>query len=64
MKSKKMQRKMTLNKQTIALLNVDEMNHQRGGTDTAPIICTDDTFCVTECRPRSACNGYTCPLSC
>ena len=66
MKSKKIRKKITLNKQTIATLNVDEMKHQKGGTgDTLPAICTMiDTWCITECRPRSACNGYTCPLSC
>lgn len=65
MKSKKIQ-KMTLNKQTIAALNVDEMNRQRGGTwETGPVMCSvADTLCITDCRPRSQCAGYTCPLSC
>jgi natural product precursor len=63
MKHKKIQKKITLNKQTIAALNPDEMNHQRGGTDSAPQLCSWDTFCETDCLPRSACN-WTCPLSC
>jgi hypothetical protein len=64
MKTKKIQKKMTLKKQTIAALDVDEMRRQHGGTDTNPLLCSADTFCVTDCRPRSACNGYTCALSC
>jgi hypothetical protein len=80
MKHKKIRKKITLNKQTIATLNADEMNHQRGGTDTFeectttidpefcisvpyPRICSKDTYCETECVPRSACD-WTCPLSC
>jgi hypothetical protein len=63
MKPKKIQKKMTLKKQTIAALNVDEMRKQHGGIETAPVVCTVDTACITECRPISACD-YTCYLSC
>jgi natural product precursor len=81
MKSKKIRKKITLNKQTIATLNVNEMNHQRGGTDTCLVPCTTtidpecsptipprdcsaaETFCITVCIPRSACD-WSCPLSC
>ena len=63
MKVKKIQKKMTLNKQTIAALNIDEMNKQRGGYETVPMLCSVETRCLTECNPISVCD-YTCYLSC
>ncbi|MCP5048951.1 MAG: hypothetical protein GY940_17405 [bacterium] len=64
MKTKKLQKKMTLNKLTIASLDVDEMSKQHGGaTDTCyPFVCTDYP-CITVDRPRSVC-GISCILSC
>ena len=67
MKVKKLTKKISLKKQTIATLNNEEMLNQRGGVDTElctyPILCTFDTFCYTDCTPRTRCIN-TCPLSC
>ncbi|MCP5048950.1 MAG: hypothetical protein GY940_17400 [bacterium] len=64
MKTKKIQKKMSLNKLTIAELNVDEMSKQHGGAteETSPMFCTE-YFCFTYDRPHSVC-GISCILSC
>jgi len=51
MKQEKM-KKLCIGKQTIALLNDEELLKGRGGETggiTCRIACTGDTFCITGC---------------
>lgn len=69
MKTKKFNKKLSLNKKTIANLVNKELNDVRGGISEG----TDCGFCNTEgiaCRPTTQCTGgcvetdFTCPASC
>jgi hypothetical protein len=57
MKTKKVERKLTLNKKTIARLNQEELNNFKGGvTETRDLTkCISCTVCFTNC---------TCTLPC
>ncbi len=62
MKTKKFDKKLTLNKKTVTNMSDWEMNQQRGGISLA--ICTEDwgagqTSCIGEaCMPT----GSPCPI--
>ena len=51
MKTKKVNRKLTLNKKTIARLNQNELNDFKGGvTETRDLTkCISCTVCITHC---------------
>jgi len=49
MRTKKITRKLTLNKQTISNLKDDEMTKLKGGATVALTECR--TVCITNCRP-------------
>lgn len=49
MKTKKINRKLILNKHTISNLKDDEMNKLNGGVATGLTVCR--TICITNCRP-------------
>jgi natural product precursor len=56
MKSKKLNKKLSLNKKTVANLSNNELNHVRGGDFTYDTVCR---ACNTEgiaCRPTTRCN--------
>ncbi len=56
MKKQKFNKKLVLNKETIAKLNGEEMNEVKGGTDT---INTFATVCNSGCVTCQTC-GNTC----
>jgi len=49
MKQKKIQTKLTFNKQTVASLNLEELTAIQGGTDTVPPTIVGFTVCHTKC---------------
>jgi len=52
MKHKKLQTKLTFNKQTVASLNKRELTKVHGGDFTDyPVICTGETCLRTNCAP-------------
>lgn len=61
MKTKKINKKLTLNKQTISSLNKDEMVSARGGEFTLG----ETRFCSCECTdPRNTCVTLATVCSC
>jgi hypothetical protein len=58
MKTKKLSRKLTFTKQTIANLEAREQNGVRGGTQNTLVIC-EPTWLATECV--KSCGG-SCPI--
>jgi hypothetical protein len=65
MKSKNFSKKLTLNKNTIADLNMDKMRGVYGGKDAPPIRETDQVTCclaITGCCPTECTCGTGDPL--
>lgn len=62
MKSKKLQKKLTLKKQTIALLEDKQQDAILGGEGSFNSICWQKTECGDTCGD-TAC-GYTCDIHC
>jgi natural product precursor len=63
MKAKKINKKLTLNKQTVANLNLSEMRNSKGGA-TEPGICTTEPvlICTLEtCKPLQCGPSLECP---
>ena len=57
MKTKKFNKKLSLNKTTVANLSNYELNHVRGGVFTFETVCpTCDTEGIA-CRPTTRCTG-------
>jgi len=49
MKQKKLVKKLSLNKNTVAHLNQKEMNYLLGGETGIECITIDKTICITNC---------------
>jgi len=64
MKTKKLSKKLTLSRKTIANLNNRDLGNVRGG-DAETNIClpTNNTVCGTVCTCYNTCNN-TCPNTC
>ncbi len=57
MKPKKLNKKLSLNKKTVADLNVSEMGHLKGG-------CLDTDIRKSGCVTDNTCMIETCPTDC
>jgi hypothetical protein len=65
MKPKKVEKKLFLNKKTVADLNNQQMNRLRGGiptTGTGEVCCPSETCSCETCF--TDCNQNTCPRYC
>jgi hypothetical protein len=54
MKSKTLKRKLVLRKETIAVLNLDELDNLYGGNDDASLPCSDLVYCIEKARTPGA----------
>ena len=64
MKTKKLNKKLSLNKKTISILNNEQMSKAQGGDFSDPTYCL--TICMTVCVslcPKCMETVITCPLT-
>jgi hypothetical protein len=58
MKTKKISKKLTLKKDTIAHLGIEKLNEVRGGVETMPQPCISYPLCVASVPPRLTCDCF------
>ena len=65
MKQKKFNKKLSLNKKTIANLNNGEKRHVYGGKETVANKCLDSNYCIVfDSNETCTCDTCTCDATC